>query len=138
MMKEQTNSLNQKYIKAKGQAKQEISITDITVRIDIDQMVEIGESNLMVEFSMEKITEVDQGMEKAIGKTLGEEILEAIWGDMKIRILEDRIIEVDIEEIIGMRIMKEEGLCLEKGLIQVTSEGMTEVIVTVGQGQDQK
>ena len=53
-------------------------MTDITVRIDIDQIVEIGESNLEVEFSMDKITEVDQGMDKVIGMTLEEEILEAM------------------------------------------------------------
>ena len=37
---------------------------------------EIEESNLVVEFIMDKITEVDQGMDKAIGMTLREEILE--------------------------------------------------------------
>ena len=33
-------------------------MTDITIRIDTDQIVESGESNLAVEFSMDKITEV--------------------------------------------------------------------------------
>ena len=42
----------------------------------IDQIVEIEKSNLVVEFSMDKIIEVDQGMNKTIGMTLGEEILE--------------------------------------------------------------
>ena len=37
-----------------------------------------------------------------------------------------------------MNIMKEVGVGLEKGHIQITSEGMTEVIVIVGQGQDQE
>ena len=46
-------------------------------------------------------------MNKVIGMTLREEILEAMSEHMKIIILEDRIIEVDIEEIIGMKIMKE-------------------------------
>ena len=36
---EQTNSLNQKYIKAKGDSKWEISMTDLTVKIDIDQIL---------------------------------------------------------------------------------------------------
>ena len=63
---------------------------------------------------MDKIAELGQGMNKAIGMTLGEEILEAMWECIKIRILEDRIIEVDIEEIIGMKIMKEVGVGLEK------------------------
>ena len=40
-------------------AKQDISMTDITNRIDIDQIVEIEESNLVVQVSMDKITEVD-------------------------------------------------------------------------------
>ena len=34
--------------------------------------------------------------------------------------LEDRIIEVDIEETMGMKIMKEVGACLEIGYIKVT------------------
>ena len=55
---------------------------------------------------MDKITEVDQGMDKAIGLTLGE-ILEAVQEHMKIRISDDKTREVDIEEIIGMKIMKE-------------------------------
>ena len=68
-MKEQINSLNQKYIKAKGEVKQEISMTNVTIRIGIDPIVEIEESNLVAEFSMDKITEVGQGMDKAIEMT---------------------------------------------------------------------
>ena len=81
-------------------------MTDITIRIGIDQIVEIEESTLVVEFSMDKSTEVGQGMDKAIGMTLGEEILEVMQEHIKVRILEDRIIEVDIEEIIEMKIMR--------------------------------
>ena len=44
------------------------------IRIGIDQMGEIGEFNLVVEFSMDRIIEKDQGVNKAIGTTLGEEI----------------------------------------------------------------
>ena len=44
---------------------------------------------------------------------------------------------MDIEDTIGMKIMKEVAGDLEKGHIQVTSEGMTETVVIVGQGQDQ-
>ena len=43
---------------------------------------------------------------------------------------------MDTKEIIGMKIMKEVGVGLEKGCILVTSEGMTEVVALVGQGQD--
>ena len=45
-------------------------------------------------------------MDKAIGMTLGEEILEAMQECIKIKILEDRTIEVDIEETIGVIITK--------------------------------
>ena len=51
--------------------------------------------------------------------------------------LEDRIIEVDMEEAIGMRIMTEVGLCLEKGDTKVILEGTTEV-VAADLGQDQE
>ena len=54
----------------------------------------------MVEFSLDIITEVDQGMDKIIGMILEEEILEAAQEHIKIRISEDRIIQVDIEETI--------------------------------------
>ena len=53
-------------------------MTDIAIRIDIDQIVVMEESNLVVEFSMDKITEVGQGMNKIIGMTLGEEFLEVM------------------------------------------------------------
>ena len=79
---------------------------------------------------MDRIIEVDQGMDKATGMTLGEENLEAMQEHIKIS--EDRIIEVDIEETIEMIIMKEVGVGLEKGHIQAVSEEMTEVIVIVG------
>ena len=51
-------------------------MTDITIRMGIDQIVEREEPNLVVEFSMDKITEVGQGMNKVIEITIGEEILE--------------------------------------------------------------
>ena len=49
-----------------------------TIRIGIDQIGEVEESNLSVEFSTYKIIEVDQDMNKTIGMTIGEEILEVI------------------------------------------------------------
>ena len=50
------------------------------------------------------------------GVPLGEEILEAMQGYIKVKIFKDRIIEKNIEEIIGMRVMteKEVGVGLEK------------------------
>ena len=67
-MKDQTNGLNLRYFMEKEEAKQEISMTNIitikeTIRIGIDQIVEIGES------SMVTTTEVGQDMKKTIGMT---------------------------------------------------------------------
>ena len=44
----------------------------------------------------------------------------------------------DKQKIIEMTIMKEVGVGLEKGHIQVILERMTEAIASVGQGQDQE
>ena len=76
------------------------------IKIGIDQIAEIGEFNLV-----DKV-EVDQGMHKIIG----EEILEVTREHSKI--LEDRIVEQNIEVIIGMKILaeKEVGVGLEKVL----------------------
>ena len=81
--------------------------------------------------------EVSQSMTKTICMTIGEEILDIMCECIRIRILEERIIVVDTEEIIGMKIMKEVGVGLEKGHIQVTLKGTTEAVVIVGQGWDQ-
>ena len=48
--------------------------------------------------------------------------LKAMQECIKIKISEDTILEVDIEETIEMIIMKEVGVCLEKGNIQAISE----------------
>ena len=77
-------------------------------------------------------------MVKAIGMTLGEEILEAMQEHIKIRISKDRIIEMDRKETIEKVIMKEVAVGLEKGHIQAISEEITGVVVTVGWGQDQE
>ena len=53
-------------------------------------------------------------MGKVLGMTLEEEILEAIQECIRIRIFEDRITAVDIEEIIEMKIMKEVGVGLRE------------------------
>ena len=66
-------------------------MTDVTIRIGLDQISEIEECKLAVEFSMDKITEVGQGIDKATEMTLGEEILEVMQECIKIRILEDRM-----------------------------------------------
>ena len=49
-------------------------MTEAIIRRGTGQIVELEEYNLVVEFNMDKIKEVDQGMDKTIGMTLGEEI----------------------------------------------------------------
>ena len=53
--------------------------------------------------------------------------------------MEDRIIEEDIEENIGMKIIteKEVEVGLEKDIWTIIAEGETGVAVIVDQGQDQ-
>ena len=108
------------------------TMTGGTIKINIDQIVGIGELNLTGK------AEVVQGMNKIIE----EDILEVILGH--IRILEDRIAEENIEVIIGMIVTVEieVGVNLEKGHFQETIavmvEGMIEVHVIVDQGQDQE
>ena len=53
------------------------TIREIT-KLVIDQVVGIGEFHLVVEFSMDKIIELGQGMNKAIRITLEDETLEVI------------------------------------------------------------
>ena len=53
-------------------------MTDAIIRIGTGWIVEIEEYSLVVEFNMDRIIEVDQGMDKAIGIIFGEEILEAM------------------------------------------------------------
>ena len=48
------------------------------IRVGLDQIVEIGEFHLVVGYSVDKIIETGQGMNRIIGMTLGEEILEEI------------------------------------------------------------
>ena len=65
-------------------------------------------------------TEVDLGMSKITGMIIGEEMLEVTWEHIKI--LEDRIVEEDKEEIIEMKfvIEKDVGEGLEKDHFQDT------------------
>ena len=85
----------------------------------------------MVEFSVDKIIEIDQDMNRIIGIIL-EEIILKVTGEciiiiIRIRITEDRIIEVDMEETIGMKTMKEVGVGPEKDSFDVIMiEGVIE------------
>ena len=106
-MMDQTNSSNQRYFRIKEEDRQEISMTNIImireiIKIGIDQIVEIGEFHLVVEYSEDEIIETDQDMKRIIEMIVGEtfplleEILEVMWEPIRIRMLEDKIIEVDI------------------------------------------
>ena len=48
------------------------------INIGTDQIVEIDEFHLVVEYIVVKIIETDQDMNRIIGMTLGEEILEVM------------------------------------------------------------
>ena len=77
------NRLNPRYIKAREEDRQGISMTDVsmnreTIRIGLDQIVELEEFHFMVGYSVDKIIEAGQGMNRIIGMILGEEISEEI------------------------------------------------------------
>ena len=95
------SSLSLRYIKANREDKQEISTIKIMIReiikIDIGQIVEIGEYHSVVGYNMERITDTDQGIIRTIEVIIEEEILEEICN--QIRLIEVKVIEVDIEEI---------------------------------------
>ena len=67
--------------------------------------------------SVDRITETDQDIVRTIEVISEEEILEGMFN--QIRIIEVKIIGVDIEEIIEMIIMKEVGVGLGKDNIQI-------------------
>ena len=107
-------------------------MTGRIIKINIDQIVEIGE------FSLTGKAEVNQDMNRIIE----EETLEAIQGH--IRIMEDRLAEENTEVIIGMivTVEREVGVDLKKGhfqeIIAVIMEGMIEMQAIVDQDQDQE
>ena len=49
-----------------------------TIRTGIDQITEIEEFHSVVEYNVDKITDIDQGMNSIIGMTLEEETLEVM------------------------------------------------------------
>ena len=112
------NSLNLKFIKAKGEEKQGITMINAIIRIDTDQIVVIGECLLGVELGIDRITEEGNNMLLIIEMTLGEEIL----GKCKIK--EISIIDVNIETIIEMTNLEEVDVGLGKEIILVILEGM--------------
>ena len=102
---------------------------------DIGQIVEIEEYYSVLEYNMDRITETYQGIIRNIEVISEEEILEGICD--QIRIVEVKIIEVDIEEILEMIFTKEVEVGLGIGNIQIIPEEMIEVIVGLDQVQEQ-
>ena len=104
-------------------------IKEIT-KIDIHQIVEIGEHHIEVKVSMDKIIEEDHVM-LIIIETIIEEVIPKIH-----KITEVKILEVDTEGIIEMIILEEVGVGLETDNIQVILKGMIEVVVGLDQDQE--
>ena len=100
----------------------------VLIKIDIDQIAEIEGYYSEVEVSMDRIIGKDHVISITIEMSVEETILE------KCRIIEVRILEVNIEGITEMTTLEEVEVGLGKDNIQVISAGMTEVVV-VGQGQ---
>ena len=100
----------------------------VIIRIDTDQIAKIGECHLEIELSMDRIIEEGCNMLIIIEVNLGEEIFE------ECKIIEVKILEVDIEVTIKMKILEEVEVGLGKYSIQVILEGKIEAVVV---GQDQ-
>ena len=66
------------------------------IKIDISQIVEIGEYHSVGGYNLDRMTETDQCIIRTIEVILEEEISEGIFD--QIRITDVKIIEVDIEE----------------------------------------
>ena len=101
------------------------------IKIDTNQTVETEECHTEVELSMYKTLEEGCSMIKIIEVILGEEILE------ECKIIEVRILEVDIEVTLEMITLEEVEVGLEKGSIQVVTEEMSKIVV-VGLDQIQE
>ena len=99
-------------------------------KIDICQIVGIGEHHIEVEVVMDKITEEDHITLIIIEMTSEETISE------KCKITEDKIIEVDAERILEMIILEEVGVCLKTDNIHTILEGIIEVVVGLDQVQE--
>ena len=75
-MRGQIKDLNLRYIRVKGEDKQEIFVTKETIRIGTGQIAETDEYNLGVEFNMDIIIEVDRDINRITCMILDEAILE--------------------------------------------------------------
>ena len=104
------------------------------IKIDIGQIVEIGEYLSVPEYNKDRIIETDQDIIRTTEVALEEDILEYISD--QIIIIEVKIIQVDIEEIIEMIIMKEVEVGPRIDNIPIISGRMIEVTVGVDQIQE--
>ena len=123
--------LNPKYINVKGEDKLEIIIIKIDIKVGTEQTVVIGECHIEVQLSMDKSTEEGCSMMQIIEVILGKEILE----EYKIR--EVRILEMDIEITLGMIILEEVEVGIERDVIQVILGEMIEAAEDWDQDQEQ-
>ena len=102
----------------------------IDIKVGIDQMMVIGGCHIKIELSMDKTAEEGCSMIKIIEVILGKETFE------ECKIIEVRILEVDIEIILGAIILEEIAVDLEKDSIQVILGGMIEAAVDQDQVQE--
>ena len=92
------------------------------IKIGIEQIVEMGECCSVVEYNMDRIIEIALGIIRAIEMVSGEEI----WD--QVSIIEGKMTEMGIKEIVEMKIVKEVEVRLEKDSFQIMPEGKTEVV----------
>ena len=108
--------------------------------IMIEEIIEIGTDQIaeIEEFSLVDKKEVDLGMNRITGMIITEEILEITRECIKI--LEDRIVEQDTEEIMRMKNIteKEVEVGLKKDIWTIIVEGEIGVVVIMDQGHYQK
>ena len=104
----QNKPFKPKITKAKGEDIREIIMIKVIIRINTDQIKEIGECHLEVELSMDITIEEGHNIIAIIEVTLGKEI----WEDCKI--IEVKILEVGIEATIEMKVLEEVEVDLEK------------------------
>ena len=103
----------------------------LIIKIGIDGITEIEGHHQRYEVSMDRIIEGDHIMSIIIEMILGETILETC------KIIDIRILEVDIEGIIEMVTLEEVDVGLRKDSIQVILVEMAEVVI-IGQDQVQE
>ena len=125
------NHLHPKFIKAKVEEKQGTIMIRVINRIYTDQIVEIGECHLELKLSMDRIIEESHNMLTVLEMTLGEDISE------ECKIIEVKILEMDIEVTIERKTLEEVEVGLGKDNIRVILEGLIkEVVVDQDQGQE--